>query len=473
MNKKFADSIYLIGQPLLINVVGLPATVYFIRTLGPTGFGQWTLATSLVAAMAFISNLGLRTLFVRSIAQFPENAENALAEQLGLRSLLACIGSLLAIFLCLILNYPTIVLYCVIVTAVGSVITAQALTLGDVLNGFERFKILAVVNLITGIVITSITVVAVWRGANPLGLSIAYLSGPVINLILSIILVNKNLVQVRIQWNIMRYYALLREVKLLGTQSFLGTLNEQVEQLLVPKLVGITAFGYFSAGSILASRLVIFPDGIATSYYPKIAKSLNINDNEGTQQVAQLLLFSLIVCVALAVLVTFLAEPIAQILFPRTASICRDIIKITIWSIPLKGIMCPMMYALQAAGKHDEYARWNNWATVCGSCLSFFLISRLGILGASWSWSMRSFLSILFLLPAFVRVFPGVMPRIPIIRICCCGLMMSAFLWGALSIRLPLLLVTTLGSCLALLVYSSTILLLRVVKIPSLKQLIP
>jgi O-antigen/teichoic acid export membrane protein len=471
MNKKFADSIYLIGQPLLINVIGVPATAYFIRTLGPTGFGQWALATSLVAAMAFISNLGLRTLFVRSIAQFPENAENALAEQLGLRVLLSCISSFLVISLCLILNYPAIVLYCVIVTAIGFIITGQALTLGDVLNGFERFKILAGVNFVTGIVVTSITVVAVWQGANSLGLSFAYLSGPIINLVLSLILVNKTLVRVRIRWDITRYYALLREVKLLGTQSFLSTLNEQVEQLLLPKLIGITAFGYFSAGSMLASRLIIFPDGMATSYYPKIAKGLNTNDKEGTKQVAHLLLFSLIVCVALAVLITFLAEPIAQILFPGTASICRDVITITIWSIPLKGIVYPMVYSLQAAGKHDEYARWNNWATVCGFCLSFFLISLFGISGASWSWSMRPFLSILFLLPSFARIFPEVIPSIPTIRICCCALMMGAFLWGALSIKLPLLLVTTLGSCLALLVYASAILLLKVVKVTSLKQL--
>src|SRR5262249_18633288 len=143
-----ADSIYLIGQPLLINVLGVPATAYFIRTLGPTGFGQWTLATTLVATMAFISNLGLRILFVRSIAQFPENAEEALAIQLGLSTLLACISSLLAILLCLILKYPIIVLCCVIVTAIGFIITRQALILGDVLQGFERFKLLAGVNFV-------------------------------------------------------------------------------------------------------------------------------------------------------------------------------------------------------------------------------------------------------------------------------------------------------------------------------------
>src|SRR5262249_3552939 len=154
---------------------------------------------------------------------------------------------------------------------------------------------------------------------------------------------------------------------------------------------------------------------------------------------------------------TFLAEPIAQILFPGTASICRDIIKITLWSVLFNGIMLPMAYSLQAAGKHDECARWTNWATVCGFCLSFYLISWLGITGASWSWSIRSFLSILFLLPSFVRVFPEVIPRLPIIRICFSGLMMSAFLWGASSIKLPLLLVTILGSCLALLVYASVI----------------
>ena len=79
----------LIIQPVFLNVIGVPAMAYIIRRLGPGGYGQWMVATALVGALGIFSNPGLRTGFVRSVAQDPNCAQRALAEQLGLRMLLA------------------------------------------------------------------------------------------------------------------------------------------------------------------------------------------------------------------------------------------------------------------------------------------------------------------------------------------------------------------------------------------------
>src|SRR5689334_1518208 len=46
-------------QPLLLSAVALPATAYVIRTLGPTQYGQWAMAVTLVYVTMFLSNLGL------------------------------------------------------------------------------------------------------------------------------------------------------------------------------------------------------------------------------------------------------------------------------------------------------------------------------------------------------------------------------------------------------------------------------
>ena len=39
-------------QPLLLNVIGIPAAIYIVRSLGPTSYGQWAAAGSLVATIA-------------------------------------------------------------------------------------------------------------------------------------------------------------------------------------------------------------------------------------------------------------------------------------------------------------------------------------------------------------------------------------------------------------------------------------
>src|SRR3954470_5984995 len=76
-------------QPLALNALSVPVMAYIIRQLGPIGYGQWAVATSLLAVSAILTNLGLRGAFVRAVAAEPESAPAALAEQLGLRLLLA------------------------------------------------------------------------------------------------------------------------------------------------------------------------------------------------------------------------------------------------------------------------------------------------------------------------------------------------------------------------------------------------
>src|SRR5688500_13167142 len=72
-------------QPILLSAIALPATAYVIRRLGPTQYGQWAVATTLVTVVTFLTNLGLRGAFVRSVAREPEAAARLFAEQLGLR----------------------------------------------------------------------------------------------------------------------------------------------------------------------------------------------------------------------------------------------------------------------------------------------------------------------------------------------------------------------------------------------------
>src|SRR5580700_9627609 len=137
----------LIGQPILLNIISVPAMAYIIYRLGPLQFGQWTIGASLVATTSFLANLGLRTLFVRSIAQNPEHASEALGEQLGLRSLLSIVAGVAAIVLCVLLRYPSVVLSCVAVNVLAMTLSTVASVFADLLQSFQNFKVIAAVNL--------------------------------------------------------------------------------------------------------------------------------------------------------------------------------------------------------------------------------------------------------------------------------------------------------------------------------------
>src|SRR5579871_3864305 len=451
--KKLVDIIYLVGQPLLLNVIGMPATAYFIRTLGPSGWGRYSLGVFLIGLFTFVTNLGLRPRFLRIIAQFPERAAIATAEQLGLRTLLALLAGLLAILLCLVFRYPLVVLHCVIVGAFGLIMVSVATVLQDVLQGFKNFKVYSAVNLVAGIVVTAITVVAVWEGTGPLGLTIAYLSGVAMTLMLLVIAVQRYHIPIGIRGSYQRYRELLHDSRNIGLSQLTTSIQENIERLLLPKITNIDQVGYFSAGTYLTSRLPILPDGVATAYYPNIAEKSRTEEQQVPPLVAQLLSLSLVVCLPIAILIAYHAAPIAVILFPKDPLLCENVIEITIWAIPLMGLSMSMTYAMQAANHHDQAARALMLSTVVSCASSILLVVYLGVTGASWAMVLRYAIQVILLFYGFMRAFPGIFTYLSIGRICVCAGSMGLVLWffRPLTHISPLFLL--LGTALASLIY--------------------
>src|SRR5207302_301280 len=197
------------------------------------------------------------------------------------------------------------------------------------LQGLERFKTFASVNLIAGLALTVVSVVAIWRGAGPVGLAAAYLTGPAVSLALLAVVVRQQGYRLRVRGSLRRYAEMLRECRSIGSQQLLSNLEERATQLLVPKIVGVSAFGHFAAGTIPAARLNVVPDALATAFYPSVANGGREDPRGAERQVSLLLVVSLVACLPTAALVSFLARPIALILFPNQAETCRQIIQLT------------------------------------------------------------------------------------------------------------------------------------------------
>ncbi|HEY1922089.1 MAG TPA: oligosaccharide flippase family protein, partial [Tepidisphaeraceae bacterium] len=164
LRKSLFGGMCLVIQPLLLNILSLPVMAYIIRGLGPSNYGQWTMAIALIGAIGILANLGLRGAFIRQVAAEPHHASKALAEQLGLRLVLATVAASVAILLCLILKYPLVAIQCAAIGAVGMIVTTLATTLIDVLQAIGRTATGAGVNLIAGLSLTAASIIVIRFG---------------------------------------------------------------------------------------------------------------------------------------------------------------------------------------------------------------------------------------------------------------------------------------------------------------------
>lgn len=456
------SSLFLIGQPLLLNLIGVPAAMYIIRGLGPHDYGAWCTALALVATVSVLGNLGLRTLFVRGMSQDPDGVADALADQLVLRTALSAIGAGLAVGACWCLQYPSVVIQCTAITALGFLVSSANVVLSDVVQAQQRFRAFALVNFITGILLTAASVVAVWLHTGPLGVAISYLTAPILGVPLWYGLVAQSRLRIYVRWRPREISRLLHQTRELAGQILLGTIQDRMDQILVPKMVGLSQFGYFSAGSLPANRLGAVPDGLMTAAYPALSKTAT-EDREALKRGSEALTAqALAFCLPLVVAVSFLATEIAEVLFPRHAAPCALVLRLTIWSVALLAVLQPMICSLQASGHHAEAARAGTWAVFLGAPASAALIWRYGLPGAGCAVILRPLLGAVILAPTYLRVYPAIVRIRRLIAVVASVAPMAAALWllHGYSSGPALLLMAGKGT-LACLVYGVTFLAVR------------
>src|SRR6476660_2801659 len=175
---------FLATQFLGLNVLGLFSTAFIIRQLGALQYGQWATAAVLAAAHLIVTTAGLRPIFVRDVARRPGHARDLLADQLAIRMVLGVLAAASAMTICLLLRYPPVVIACMAVGSIWIMLSVISSTLGDLLQSLEEFGSYSVSGLISGLAVTAASIAAVYQGYGPIGLSIAYLTAPAVNVLL-------------------------------------------------------------------------------------------------------------------------------------------------------------------------------------------------------------------------------------------------------------------------------------------------
>jgi len=405
LRKSLHGALWRSIQPISLNIISLPAMAYIIRQLGPAGYGTWTTATSLVAATSVLTSLGLRGTFIRGVAQDPDSAPAAFADQLGTRICLTLLAMAVAILSSIFIGYNSLIVQCTAIAALGMLFSAIWTTASDLLESQQHLPATAAAAMIAGLLLTGVSVIVIWLGAGPVALSLAYLIGPLASLWIFFSVLRREHFPITAHFKLRRSLGLLWQSRHFTAQMLLSTLNGSLAMLMLPKLVGLASFGLYSAGVLLISRVAVFPDAIGTAFYPLIAKSNRVDRKLAQHHALVGISVALFTCLCVAVPTALLAGFVARILFPKQPAGCEHVIAITIWALPLVGIETMLGYSLNAAGKEAVQARRSFWSSIVGLAIGAVLVGGWKLEGACWFMLIRSAVQIAFVLPVFVVAF--------------------------------------------------------------------
>jgi O-antigen/teichoic acid export membrane protein len=405
LDRAFFGAACISLQPVILSALMLPATAYVIRGLGPTSYGQWAVATTLVGVVTFLTNLGLRGAFVRAVARDPKAAAVSLAEQLGLRLSLSLLAASAALVTGLLLGYSHVVIVCTLLSSLGLALLTASTTAADLLQALQRLPTVAGINMAAGVVLTVSSVTAVWLGAGPVGVAACYLAGPLTSLVLLLWVVRRQHFPIRVRWGLRRCLTLLWGARHMASQQLVWSASQYVEALMVPRLVGPTFFGYFSAGALLANRLTAVPEGLSSAAYPAMVSAYRGGARPALRVFMKFMALVLATSVAGAAAVSLLAGPIARLLFQKNPEVCEQVMRISIWLLPAMGAHYMLGYLMNAIDRDSAQARMSAIASAISLVVSAVLVWKFHIVGACWSMVLRYLIHLAVQVPYAVWAF--------------------------------------------------------------------
>lgn len=398
--KRYAlNTAWMLSEKVLSLGLGLIATVLLARSLGPSDFGIFNYALSLVALLGVLCHLGLNGLAAKEFKEYPENTSETVTTIFAMKLTMATFGFvILTVIAWKTAGRPE---QTVAITVIGLTLFAKPF---ETLNHWFQAHVLAklgAVSHLTGQGIgNSLKIVVALAG-----LPLVYAAGAqatilaITALMLTALFINYNRSQIAFTFSSSKAKDLLQK----GTWVFLGSMTAVVylkmDQVMLQHMVGESAVGQYAAAAKLSEAFYFIPLTLMASLFPKLLEKKKEPTVE-YQQFLQTLLDGLFVLAAgLSIFVLLFSEQVIGILYGEAYATSATILSIHIFASVFifmralfsKWILVEELFKLSLITQ--------SMGAISNIIFNYFLIQKLGAIGAAWatliSYSIASYFALL------------------------------------------------------------------------------
>ena len=329
------NSIWLIAQPLLMNAISLFAIAYIARGLGKDDYGRFVYALSFITMFMPLTNLGLRLLTVRDIATGRERPDlpDYVGRMLVLRFTLAIVGALLAIGVVSFVQRSADTRHVVYLATAIILLQGLTTTVTDVFQAFETMRHVAQVQFVSGMLLTVLSVVAIFLGYGLTGLMASYVIGNLVGTVLSLYYLYTKYTAPRMSVD----FGFWKQSLIKAAPFFFPTLISQTgRQLGVVYMggrLGPAPVGTYGAASTLMDKLNIIPDGVCTALFPTLAATFKTSQEEAAALYRRFFGYFLILALPIAVGTSVLARPMILLLYGEKYQGTPIVLSILVWGL--------------------------------------------------------------------------------------------------------------------------------------------
>lgn len=325
------NSLWMVIQPLVLNVLSIAVIGYIARVLRQEDYGRFVFGFSFVAMFSPFANMGLRAVTVREVAKQRAYAGDFIDKVLSARLALALLSAAAAVVVITLAGHDAGTRCVVYLASLTIVFQAATTTFLDVFQAHERMKQVAYAQAASGLVLTALSVVAVFAGFGVIGLTLSYVLGGLAGLLITGVRFATDYRRPRLNLDVGGSWARIVEAGPFFVPSLVATAGSKVGIVILSSLSGYSAVAFYGAASGLVERLAVVPDGICTALFPTMTVVYRRSPEEAGRLFRQFFLFSMALALPLAVGTTLLASRILVLVYGARYAGAAGVLQVLVW----------------------------------------------------------------------------------------------------------------------------------------------
>jgi O-antigen/teichoic acid export membrane protein len=364
-------------------LVGVGSTALLFRHLGVENTGRYSIAISLVAIVAGLSDLGLTAIGVRELSVRTGKARGSLARNLlGLRLVLSLVGAIAITAFAAIAGYGTTLTLGVGLAGVGLILQSVQSTLAislisdlklGLVAAFEFLRALLMATLVVALVLDDAHLLAFLTVSIPVGVIVLMLNAWVV----------RGRIPLAPAFHASEWWRLIRHVLPYSAAVAASTLYFYIAVILVSLLASSQTLGYFSVSARVIQVLLVMPGlavGAAFPIFSRAARDDRVRLSYALGRVFEVsLLVGVLVSLCLAIGASVVIDVVGGPKFGPAAPV------LAIQGIGLGASFSGAVWSngLLSLGRYREILAINLFALLVGSALIAVLVSIDGAHGAA------------------------------------------------------------------------------------------
>lgn len=367
---------------ILQKVISLTYFTLYARALGPNDLGQYYFAISITSIFSIFIDFGLGNIITREIAKDTGHAKSFISNILSVKLIFSGITLGLLWIWMAAFNYPALTRDLICISAFTMVFDNFTSVFFSALRGKHNLKYESISSVIVQSIVLVLSLVILGLGWDIRWLMVSLAAGSLYNLIYSAFIAWRLFALPFVfSWN----RELVKKILLLSLPFAIYAIFQRFytyfDSVLLFKFAGDGAVGLYQVPFKIIVALQFLPMAFTASLYPALSAYWHRNREQLSITFERAINYSLILSVPIMIGTIVLARQVVVIFKEGFADAVLPL-QLVMLSLPFMFLGFPVGALLNACDRQKRNT-WNIAITsIVSAALNFYLIPRMGVLGA-------------------------------------------------------------------------------------------